>query len=66
MKVNIDSKHCVGHGMCHMYASELFHLDDDGHAYTDTPEVPAALDAAAQLGAAACPERAITVEESAK
>lgn len=63
MNVTVDSNFCVGHGMCNMYASEVFHLDDDGFAYVDSPDVPPGLEAAARLGASSCPERAITVKE---
>ncbi|TFC71100.1 ferredoxin [Cryobacterium sp. TMS1-20-1] len=60
MKVTIDSDRCVGHGMCNMYASELFHLNDEGHAFVDGPDVPPGLEAVARLGSSACPDRAIT------
>jgi Ferredoxin len=64
MKVSIDKNHCQGHTMCNMVAPELFKLDDeDGHAYVETSEVPADLEAAAVAGMNACPERAITVED---
>lgn len=63
MRITVSKEHCQGHTMCAMAAPELFLLDDeDGHAYVDSPEVPAGLEAKAQRGAAACPERAITVE----
>ena len=63
MKVIIDRKHCVGHGMCNMYSPDVFKLDEDGYAYVEGGEVPAELQDSARLGASACPERAIRIEE---
>jgi ferredoxin len=42
-------------------SAELFPIDDDGYVAIDEVEVPAALQDDARRGAAACPERAITV-----
>ena len=62
MKVRIDQDLCQGHGVCHMTAPDLFHLRDaDGQSYVDSEDVPAGFEAAAQLGADSCPERAITI-----
>jgi len=45
-----------------MSAPELFHLrEEDGQAYVLSEEVPPGMEDAARLGAASCPERAITV-----
>lgn len=64
MRVEIDDGHCQGHAMCNLAAGELYKIDeDDGRAYLDSPEVPGGLEAVARAGAAACPERAITVTE---
>ena len=63
MRITVNREHCQGHTMCAMTAPELFHLDDeDGHAYIESPDVPADLRDKARQGASACPERAITVE----
>jgi ferredoxin len=61
VKVTVEADYCVGHGMCNMYAPEVFHIDDEAKAYVDGPEVAPGLERAAALGASACPERAITV-----
>lgn len=62
MKVRVDPEMCQGHAVCYMTSPELFRLrDEDGHAYVDSEQVPPELQDAAQLGAASCPERAITV-----
>jgi len=64
MRVAVDPNVCQGHGVCRMSAPELFHLrEEDGQAYVLSEEVPAGLEDAARLGAASCPERAITVWE---
>lgn len=62
MRVSVDPDVCQGHGVCRMSAPELFHLrEEDGQAYVLSEEVPPDLEDAARLGAASCPERAITV-----
>jgi len=62
MRVSVDPDICQGHGVCRMSAPELFHLrDEDGQAYVTSEIVPAGLEESARLGAASCPERAITV-----
>jgi ferredoxin len=55
---------CTGHGRCYTNAPEVFSADDDGFiARRDEPvEVPPEHEAAAELGARACPERAISIE----
>ncbi|UPW08079.1 ferredoxin [Gordonia terrae] len=64
MRVSVNETHCQGHTMCAMTAPELFNLnDDDGHAYVESPDVPEALETKARRGAAACPERAIILED---
>lgn len=60
-KVEIDLGKCSGHARCHMADSELFQLDDVGYALRAEFEVPEGAEDKASLGAATCPERAITV-----
>jgi ferredoxin len=43
-----------------MTCPEVFELTDDGYATVRVTEVPAALEDAARLAVARCPERAIT------
>lgn len=62
MRVSVDPDVCQGHGVCRMSAPELFHLrEEDGQAYVLSEDVPPGLEDAARLGAASCPERAITL-----
>lgn len=66
MRVSIDAKVCQGHTLCNMNAPEVFGLrDDDGHAEVLLNPVPERYRAAAELAAAGCPERAITIEMEA-
>ena len=65
MKAKIDGELCTGHGRCCAVAPDFYRLDDNGYNADrgKTIEVPAALQAAARLGAARCPERAIRIIE---
>jgi len=65
MKIRIDGELCSGHGRCWVVAKEFYKLDDNGYNADrgKTKDVPAALQAAARLGAARCPERAIRIIE---
>ncbi|MCW2830070.1 MAG: hypothetical protein JWP31_762 [Aeromicrobium sp.] len=65
MKATIQAAECVGHGMCHIYAPDVYDQDEDGdaHGVVRYPVIPDQLRAAARLGAEACPQRAITIEE---
>ncbi|MEN8673374.1 ferredoxin [Nocardioides sp.] len=63
MKVAIDRASCVGYGMCHIHAGDLFGLDEEGRGVVRLETVPAELYDEAYDGAEACPQRAITVED---
>jgi ferredoxin len=65
MKAKIDGELCSGHGRCCAVAPDFYRLDDNGYNADrgKTIDVPAALQAAARLGAARCPERAIRIIE---
>jgi ferredoxin len=60
--VTIDQNKCCGYTRCAELCPELYKLDDDGFAYTDTDVVRPELEATARAGADACPEGAITLE----
>ena len=62
--VRVDSKLCVGHGRCYMLSPEVFGEDERGHCVVLQAEVPEEQSLAARIGAEACPELAITLEES--
>jgi ferredoxin len=61
VKVVIDPELCHGHGRCYMLAPEVFEADDRGHGLVVAAELPPELVKKAELAAANCPERAITV-----
>ncbi len=62
MDVLINQSQCQGHAQCAAQAPEVFTLDDDGYIGVDgTLAVPAGQEEAARRGAAACPERVITI-----
>jgi ferredoxin len=62
MKAVIDLSKCSGHARCYATDPELFQTDDSGYALRSEFEVPAGSEDIAREGAAACPERAITVD----
>jgi ferredoxin len=61
--VEIDTSRCTGHGRCYALAPEVFASDDQGFGVVTAAEVTGDLLDAAERGANACPERAITVRE---
>jgi len=65
VRIRIDPDRCTGHGRCYALAPDLFEPDDVGSGVVRvTGELPADLEAAAQLAIANCPEHAIeTVDE---
>ena len=67
MKVHIDPNRCQGHTMCALAAPQVFTIRGEDAVSTIVPEisgeVPAELQAAARLGAASCPERAIVITD---
>jgi ferredoxin len=67
MRVHIDEARCQGHTMCALAAPQVFTIRGEDAVSTIVPEisgeVPAELQAAARLGAASCPERAIVITD---
>ncbi len=63
MRAICDKKLCQGHGRCEAMAPEIYVLDANGYLEAEIIEVPAGLEERARLGAEACPEQAITIEE---
>ena len=62
MKVRVDKAKCSGHARCNATAPDIYEIDDMGYCAITELAVPAGLEEAAEQGAAACPERAITIE----
>jgi ferredoxin len=63
MKIRVDRDQCSGHALCAATAPDLCTLDDDGYSNLGEVQVPAGMEDVARRGMAACPERAITLEE---
>ncbi len=61
MQVHVDPETCQGHARCWDICPEVFSIDDEGHSFVPSPEVPAAFEAKAREAASNCPERAITL-----
>lgn len=52
---------CLGYGLCHRFAREVYSLDDEGHIAFHRLDVPPELAYEAWIGASVCPQRAVTV-----
>ncbi|MGD6749639.1 ferredoxin [Streptomyces sp. BH105] len=66
MKVSVDQDRCQGHTLCAMIAPKLFQLSEiDGHSSPIDENVPAGDEQAAREAMRSCPERAISLTESA-
>jgi len=61
MRVDIDKSKCQGHALCAIASEDFFELDDLGYIATASGEIDSSSVGAAQEGAGACPEQAITV-----
>lgn len=67
VKIWVDADKCQGHNRCYNISSELFDVDDEGYATAlNDGEVPAGLEAKAELAILNCPERAISIVEGAR
>lgn len=63
MRIIVDHAKCSGHARCIAVAPRVYELNDDGYNVMPETVVPPELEAEARKGAAACPERAITIIE---
>ncbi|MFN8036804.1 MAG: ferredoxin [Acidimicrobiia bacterium] len=61
VRVRTNPGLCAGWGNCHRFASAVYPLDEEGMVAIHLAAVPAEHALEAFLGAAACPEHAITV-----
>jgi ferredoxin len=59
VKVVIDSEVCQGHARCWEICPEVFSLDEAGHGFVSSPDVPPDFEEDVEEAAANCPERAI-------
>jgi ferredoxin len=63
VRIVVDRDLCSGHARCHAASPGVYDLDELGYVELMAPEVPTELEADARRGAAACPERALRIEE---
>ncbi|MFE2089178.1 ferredoxin [Streptomyces sp. NPDC059460] len=63
MKVRVDMSRCQAYGTCADEAPAVFTLDEWGYAQAVDDELPPEQEAAARRAAAACPARAIALQE---
>jgi ferredoxin len=63
MRVRLDSTKCSGHARCYAVSAELFPIDDAGYSALEDHEVASTTEAIVREGVAACPERALSIEE---
>jgi ferredoxin len=62
VRIAVDQSKCAGHARCFATAPQVFPIDDDGYTALDgIVEIDDELAERARLGAAACPERVITL-----
>jgi ferredoxin len=63
VKIRIDKASCVGNARCAAVAPDLFPLNEDGYIAVAEIDVPPGMEALAERGARACPERIIVIEK---
>ncbi|MBV9512216.1 MAG: ferredoxin [Caulobacteraceae bacterium] len=63
MKIVVDTNLCSGHARCAAVAPEVFSLNEDGYVAFEEKVVPPGLEAKAERGVRACPERALKLED---
>jgi len=61
LRIVIDRLKCVGHARCNAVAPTLYPLDDVGYIASEGFDVAKDMEALAQRGARACPERVIKI-----
>jgi ferredoxin len=65
VKVRVDPQRCMGHGMCCALAPEVYRINEEsGFNEMGAFEADDRQESAARRGAAACPERAISLLDS--
>ncbi|MGI9600998.1 MAG: ferredoxin [Acidimicrobiales bacterium] len=67
MKISVDRGICTGHGRCYVLAPGVFEPDDDGYCVVINHDLSDGasheLREQARVGAANCPEDAITISD---
>jgi ferredoxin len=63
MRIRVDLDRCTGHALCYGRAPDLFELDELGSNKHEIVDVPEDREDVARAAVAACPERAMTIDE---
>lgn len=61
LKVVINKPACCGYGVCAEICPDVYKLDENGMVYVDDEIVPEGMEDAAQEGADACPQSALSI-----
>jgi ferredoxin len=61
VRIVVDPELCVGHAQCSSVSPKVYELDSEGYCAVSGRVVPVEDEHDARLGAAACPERAISL-----
>lgn len=65
MRVHVIEDRCQGHTRCNAIVPEVFQLrEDDGHSVVVIGEIPSELQRKVRRAVRACPERAISVDDT--
>jgi ferredoxin len=65
MRIKLDEPKCVGHARCYAVDADLFPIDESGYSTLQPHEVASGDEQVTRDAVAACPERALLVDESA-
>ena len=63
MKVSVDNAKCMGHAQCYAVDPNLFPIDEAGYSILRAHEVAPEDEQIVRQGVAACPERALLLED---
>ena len=63
MRIRLERGKCAGHAQCYAVDPELFPIDDVGYSILEEHDVAPGDEQATRDGVAACPERALILED---
>lgn len=63
MKIRLEREKCAGHALCYGVDPDLFPIDDEGYSILEPHAVDPADEQTLREGVAACPERALILDE---
>jgi len=64
LKIRLDLERCTGHGRCYTLAPDVFDEDERGRCVVTLLRVPAEKREDARRAVEACPEYALSIDES--